>query len=133
MEEIMNDPEDKPTTEEVIDHSRQLPDGNELLPGVELPPGVTITCGIQPEIPKPPWWKRQIWRWFPGNPPVPGKPPWAEDAIYTRVGVYVDWGDRLRILISGRIEVLVMEATEFKPGKVEGQSSFAAIWPKWAD
>lgn len=62
---------------------------------------------------------------------APDLPCATHDVICTRVKVDLDWKDRLRVLISGRCEVMTATATEHRVGRNACNSVFFAVAPRW--
>lgn len=79
------------------------------------------------------WRERLGWRLFPAAhadiPDLPG----SKDGIICHVKCELSFWDRLRVLISGRIEVGVKTATEFPVGKTATNSSISVRPPDWLD
>src|SRR5882762_7071411 len=77
------------------------------------------------------WAERIRWRLFPNamvdNPEMHG----GHDCIVSRVRVELSFLDRLRVLISGRAEIVVKTTTENVVGWAETNSSFSARPPRW--
>lgn len=84
-----------------------------------------------------PRWKRLLARLFPrtyfGDPFEPHDPSWAPGSMLTVVVVKVDWRDRLRLLMSGRIEIQVRQRTDVHVNRVQSQSHFTVEPPSFLE
>jgi hypothetical protein len=58
-------------------------------------------------------------------------PEWAKDGVSVRTTVHLDWRDRLKILLFGRLEVDTFTATEELPGRCETRSCIHVFFPRW--
>jgi hypothetical protein len=82
-------------------------------------------AGYAPTPPAP-WWRR-----FFGPPHAwPERPEDPRQGWRTRIVILVDWRDRLRLLVSGRAEVLTTTYVEGTVTKTQSISSFAVLPPK---
>jgi hypothetical protein len=63
------------------------------------------------QTPRFTWLDRLSWKLFPWAPP-PRLDTDPRTFMTTRVGVYLEWKDRLRVLISGRLSVQVVTYTD---------------------
>ncbi len=73
------------------------------------------------------WWQRALSRLFPAQPR-----PQLEDVdgmapgyLSTEVTAYLDWADRLRVLVSGKVHVSTSTRTDVNVTKVHSES---AVW-----
>lgn len=78
-------------------------------------------------VPKRTLLQRMLRRLFPARPLMPvdesTTTDWAIDEMLTTVDIRLDWVDRLRVLVSGRVAVDVRTQTERTPGRVWSRSS----------
>lgn len=76
-------------------------------------------------------WQRLIRKLFPVQylMPLDEPPPDMMGETQTFFVMFVDWRDRLRLLVSGRIWVEVRSATERDPGQVTSRSVFYVMAP----
>ncbi len=70
-------------------------------------------------------WQRLLSRLFParGVPSPDDLEGWAPSYLRTRVDGILDWKDRLRVLVSGRICVNVLTKTDVPVGRMFSESS----------
>ena len=74
-----------------------------------------------------PWWHRLLVRMFPAaSLAIPEDlEGWAPSYMQTHVVVCLDWRDRLRVLVSGRLHVQTNTKTDVH---VERMASTSAVW-----
>jgi hypothetical protein len=81
----------------------------------------------------PQWQEKLGWKLYPAShvdmPDVPN----MHDCLVCRVTVHLSWIDRLRTLISGRMEVSTKTATENVIGKHVTASGVSVRPPTWLD
>ncbi len=71
--------------------------------------------------------ERILWRLFPSqalpmHPTITGLPEWAQDAINLETTCHLDFADRLRVLITGKLVVKSRTYTAIAPGRVESSA-----------
>lgn len=74
-----------------------------------------------------PWWRRAVHRAFPSaRLPVDEWP----HGVTTYAVTHVSWKDRLRILVSGRVETVVRVDVEHDPGAIrQSRAVFSVVAP----
>lgn len=81
----------------------------------------------------PQWQEKLGWKLFPSvyvdSPELPG----MRDVMVSYTHVNLSFLDRIRVLISGKIEVTTKTATENVIGKVSTNCGFSARPPWWLD
>lgn len=87
---------------------------------------MTITNGFK----EPPF---SVWHWlgFRGAfvPAMDDEDGWAPGQITTNVFVYLDWKDRLRALVSGRLEVQTRIQTDVHVSRARSRSKVGVLPP----
>lgn len=92
----------------------------------------TIENGCATPSPRPLW--QRVIRWFfapyEGYPwPPEDKKLDGERIITTEIVIALDWKDRLRMLVSGPVQVKLVIITENPPGKVESRANTWVVPP----
>lgn len=73
---------------------------------------------------RPTLWQRVLWRFFP-HPPRPLDDNDRRTYLTTEVHITVNWGDRLRLLLTGRARVMVITYTDVE---IKDASSRSVFW-----
>jgi hypothetical protein len=73
------------------------------------------------------WWQRLLGRMFPAKlaPRLEDKEGWAPGYMITEVVARLDWRDRLRVLVSGKVHVSTSTRTDVNVSKVHSET---AVW-----
>lgn len=73
------------------------------------------------------WWQRLLSRMFPARSvPIPEDlEGWAPSYMQTHVVATLDWRDRLRVLVSGKVHIQTNTKTDVPVGKMHSDS---AVW-----
>lgn len=92
-------------------------------PKTQLPTPPEPSC-LALSAPDPrPKWKQKLARLWPGRSlPNIDLPKWAKDALYIETEVRLSFPDRLRILVSGRLQVTSRTFTQNVPGRCTSAS-----------
>jgi len=74
-----------------------------------------------------PWWRRLLAHFFPtGRAAIPEDlDGWAPSHMQTHVVACLDWRDRLRVLVSGRLHVQTNTKTDVQVSRMHSAS---AVW-----
>lgn len=72
-----------------------------------------------------PMWMRLLSRLFPSRrPDIPDDlEGWAPSYMQTHVVVHMDWQDRLRVLVSGKVHIQTNTKTDVTVGRMESWST----------
>jgi hypothetical protein len=81
----------------------------------------------------PQWQEKLGWRLFPAHHIDSPELPCAHDVLVCVSRVHLSWIDRLRVLISGKIEVTSKTTTKGVIGDHISASVFSARPPAWLD
>jgi hypothetical protein len=73
------------------------------------------------------WWQRLLSRMFPARSvPIPEDlDGWAPSYMQTHVVATLDWRDRLRVLVSGKVHIQTNTKTDVPVGRMHSDS---AVW-----
>lgn len=94
------------------------------------PEPTVMACSVSPT-----W---SFWRWLGFGHPYVRVPAeleeaegWSPGCSVQDVAVYVDWLDRLRVLVSGKVMVQVSTQMDVMPGRMRSWSDFRVLPPSY--